>query len=530
VRGGGFQERARGGQPLYQVNDIGAGSGSGAAALVLDRGLYRAPARPAFGQRAGDARRNAAEIDLVVDLGQRIGSGEWFRGLLTCTALCYAAWSLGPSFVPLPGASPMPFPDAQFEESRALAIAPLAYGADTGRRMAPTDAVEPLAESPERPIIDLRATLGRGDGFARVLERAGVAGAEADRVATMIGEIMPIGDIRPGTVMDLRLGRRPNRTVARPLERLTFRARFDLRIEMARAGGALTLTRIPIAVDETPLRIQGRVGASLYRSARAAGAPARAVEAYIRALNTQVSVPSGINSDDRFDIIIEHRRAATGETETGPLLYAGLNRSSGRDLQLMQWASEGRSQWFEASGVGRQSGGWQQPVPGRVTSNYGLRMHPILGYARMHRGLDFRASYGTPILAVADGRVNATGWAGGYGRQVRLAHASGIVTSYSHMSRIAVSPGSSVRQGQVIGYVGSTGLSTGPHLHFETYRNGAHINPRSVRFVGRAQLSGGELASFRSRLRGLLSTPLGAARTQQASGAGASASTARTAP
>ena len=113
------------------------------------------------------------------------------------------------------------------------------------------------------------------------------------------------------------------------------------------------------------------------------------------------------------------------------------------------------------------------------------------------------------------------GWAGGYGRQVRLDHASGLATSYSHMSRIAVRRAARVRQGQVIGYVGSTGLSTGPHLHFEIYRNGATINPRSVRFVGRAQLSGGELASFRSRLRSLLGTPLGAARTQQAAADGA---------
>ena len=504
---------------MYQANDIGVASGSGTAALALDGGRYRTPAaRPAFGHKAESLRARAGELDLVVDLGQRIGSREWLRGFVTCFGLCYAAWSLAPSFEPLAGAAPAPLPDAQFEETRTLAIAPLAYGGDTGRRMAPTDAVEALAESPERPIIDLRATLGRGDGFASVLERAGVAAAEAARIATMIGDIVPTGEIRPGTVMDLTLGRRPNRTVARPLDKLTFRARFDLRVELARVAGALTLTRIPIAVDETPLRIQGLVGASLYRSARAAGAPARAVEAYIRALNTQLSVPAGINRDDRFDIIIEHRRAATGETETGDLLYAGLNRSGGRDLQLMQWQNDGRSQWFEASGVGRRSGGMTQPVPGPITSNYGLRMHPILGYARMHRGIDFRAGYGSPILAVADGTVARAGWAGGYGNQVRLSHASGVGTSYSHMSRIAVRAGAHVRQGQVIGYIGTTGLSTGPHLHFETYRNGAAVNPRSVHFVGRAQLSGASLASFRSRLRSLLGTPVGA---NQSPGTGA---------
>jgi murein DD-endopeptidase MepM/ murein hydrolase activator NlpD len=501
---------------LYQFNDISGASGSGTAALSLDHAIFRARApSPAFGQKA-QPRRRFGEVDLVVDLGQRIGSAEWLRGFATCAALCYAAWSLGPTMAPLPGASPATMPEAHFDEIRTLSIAPLAFGADTGRRMAPTDAVEPLTQSPERPIIDLRATLGRGDGLARVLERAGVGGAEADRIATMIGEVVPVTDIRPGTVMDLTLGRRPNRMVARPLEKLAFRARFDLRIEVARTGDGLALIRIPIAVDETPLRIQGRVGESLYRSARAAGVPARIVETYIRALTSQISVPAGLSSSDRFDIIIEHRRAATGEVETGQLLYAGLDRSGGRDLQMMQWTSEGRTQWFEASGVGRQSAGLQQPVPGPITSNYGLRMHPVLRYSRMHRGLDFRASYGTPILAAADGRVTGAGWAGGYGRQVRIVHAGGLGTSYSHMSRIAVAHGSTVRRGQVIGYVGSTGLSTGPHLHYEMYRNGATINPRSVRFTTRSLLSGGDLASFRSRLRNLLGTPLGAARVQQA--------------
>jgi murein DD-endopeptidase MepM/ murein hydrolase activator NlpD len=512
---------------LYQFSDITAASGSGSAAAVFRSPFRPAPATSGFGQKNSSFRAPVGGVDLVVDLGQRIGSREWFRGLATCSALCYAAWSLAPSAAALPGAAPAPFNDAQFEEARALAIAPLALGADTGRRMAPTDAVEALPESPERPIIDLRATLGQGDGLARVLERAGVGGAEADEIATLVGGVLPVTEIRPGTIIDLTLGRRPNRMVARPLEKLAFRARFDLRIELSRANGVLALTRIPIAVDETPLRIQGRVGASLYRSARAAGAPARAVEAYIRALTSQISVPAGLSADDRFDIIIEHRRAATGETEIGALLYAGLGRASGRDLQLMQWTSEGRTQWFEASGVGRQSGGLQQPVPGPITSNYGLRMHPILGYSRMHRGLDFRASYGTPIVAAADGRVSRSGWAGGYGRQVRISHASGLSTSYSHMSRISVSPGASVRRGQVIGYVGSTGLSTGPHLHYEMYRNGASINPRSVRFMQRSQLAGSDLANFRSRLRNLLGTPVGAARGQQAA---ATQATARTAP
>jgi murein DD-endopeptidase MepM/ murein hydrolase activator NlpD len=525
---GGDNEGAGGSSALYQFSDIAAGAGGGTAALSLDDLLQRSRPVPTYTDRVHDLGHRLSELDLVVDLGSRIGSTDWFRGFATCAALCYAAYSFAPGMEPIIGASPAPLPEAQFEEVRALSIAPLAYGADTGRRMAATEAVEPLADTPERPSLDLSATLGSGDGFARVLERAGVAEAEAEEVAKMVAAVMPLAEIKPGTGMNITLGRRPNKNVSRPLDALDFRARFDLNLSVQRVDGRLTLKRLPIAVDHTPLRIQGRVGSSLYRSARAAGVPAKAIETYLRAIATQISVGS-VSADDRFDFIIEHKRAATGETETGQLLYAGLNRPRGKDLQMMQWTQGGKAQWFEATGVGKQSGMLQRPVPGTVSSNYGMRRHPILGYSRMHRGMDFRAGYGTPILAATDGRVTAAGNAGGYGKQVRIAHGGGLATSYSHMSRILVKPGQQVRQGQVIGHVGSTGLSTGPHLHYEMYSNGVPVNPASVKFTSRAQLSGGELASFRGKLRNLLSTPVGAARAKQEEVQSASSEKANTA-
>ncbi len=492
---------------MYQFRDIGQ---SGGAAIIARDGAFHRPAiARGFGRRADTPRSFVPDVDLVVDLGVRIGTREWFRGLATCAVLCFGAYSLAPEARAMTGASPGPLPAPHREEARALAIQPLALGADTGKRMAPTDAVEPLASAPERPRIDLIATLGRGDAFERVPERAGVAEAEAEAVAAMVAEHVALADIRPGTVVNLTLGRRPNMRVARPLETLTFRASLDLRITIVRAGDQLVLEPTAIAIDETPLRIQGRVGSSLYRSARAAGAPARAVEAYIRALATQLNVGQ-IGADDVFDIVLEHRRAATGESETGRLLFAGLERASGRDLKLMQWEAGGQAQWFEASGVGRQSGALTQPVPGRITSGYGFRTHPVLGYRRFHRGLDIGAAPGSPVLAATVGRVPPAGWGGGYGNVVEIRHAGGLAPRYGHMSRIAVRGGQNVRQGQVIGYVGSTGLSTGPHLHYELFRNGRLVDPRTVRFVTRSQLSGADLAGFRARLRTLLALPIGA--------------------
>ena len=175
----------------------------------------------------------------------------------------------------------------------------------------------------------------------------------------------------------------------------------------------------------------------------------------------------------------------------------------------MPWTIEGNTQWFEASGVGRETAGLTQPVPGPITSGFGVRVHPILGYRRFHRGLDIGAAYGTPILAPTDGQVARAGWGGGYGNVVELHHGGGIATRFGHMSRIAVAPGQRVRQGQVIGYVGTTGLSTGPHLHYEMFRNGELVDPRSVRWVSRSQLSGADLEGFRSRMRSLLALPVG---------------------
>ncbi len=146
-----------------------------------------------------------------------------------------------------------------------------------------------------------------------------------------------------------------------------------------------------------------------------------------------------------------------------------------------------------------------------MTSRYGMRRHPILGYRRMHSGVDYAASYGTPIYAVSDGVVSFAGRNGGHGKFVKIKHANGLGSGYAHMSRIAVSRGARVKGGQVIGYVGSTGLSTGPHLHFEVYRGSRKVDPLSVRFESRPQISGKELDSFRKRLESLQSVPVGVA-------------------
>lgn len=480
-----------------------------------------------WGQRYDEWRLGVSRwfegLDLAPDLAEDIGSRRWLRGLGTMVALGVFALAFWPDLTPLEARPAMPQAEDVDSELRSQMILPLALGGDSGRRMGPTQAVIPLKSAPERPQIQLMVTLAPGDSFASMLRRAGVAAGDIDRAAALIGQAVPLGEITPGTQMDVLLGRRPAPGEPRPLDSLAFRARFDLELALTRPGvgeiaedgtpvvpsGPLALKRNVIRVDDTPLRVRGVVGSSLYRSMRQAGVPASAVQEYLKALDAQIDMDREVRATDEFDIIIGYRRAATGERQAGQLLYAGVDRAGKARTQLMRWGKDGR--FYEASGVGEQRRGLLAPVPGPTTSGFGMRRHPILGYTRMHAGLDFKARYGTPIVAVSDGRVSAAGRAGGCGIAVRLEHGSGLSTRYCHMSRMAVSAGQSVRRGQVIGYVGSTGLSTGPHLHYEMYRGGRAINPASVAFVTRAELSGTELIDFRRQLLRLKEIEVGAA-------------------
>ncbi|WP_296721748.1 M23 family metallopeptidase [Erythrobacter sp.] len=462
-------------------------------------------------------------VDLAPDLADNIGSRRWFRGLGTMVGLGALALAFWPDLTPLEARPAMPQDKAVTSELRSQMILPLALGADSGRRMGPTGQVIPLKSAPERPQIQMLVTLASGDSFVTMLRRAGVSAVDIDRAAALVEQAVPLADIAPGTQIDVLLGRRIAAGQPRPLDSLAFRARFNLELELTRPGvgeiaedgtpivpnGPLALKRNIIRVDETPLRVRGTVGSSLYRSMRRAGVPASAVQDYLKTLDSQIDMDREVRSTDEFDIILSYRRAATGERQAGQLLYAGIERGGEPKTQLMRWGSEGR--FYEASGVGEQRNGLLAPVPGSITSGFGMRRHPILGYRRLHAGMDFRARHGTPIVAVSDGRVSSAGRAGGCGIAVRLEHGSGLSTRYCHMSRMAVSRGQQVRRGQVIGYVGSTGLSTGAHLHYEMYRGGRAINPSSVAFVTRAELSGTELIDFRRQLIRLKEVETGAA-------------------
>ncbi|HEX6740893.1 MAG TPA: M23 family metallopeptidase [Sphingomicrobium sp.] len=269
------------------------------------------------------------------------------------------------------------------------------------------------------------------------------------------------------------------------------------------SGGAAPSEAAPVE-EADYVRASGRIGSNLTAALQRAGVPERIGREYVGVLTHAIPLANGLSVDDRFDLVYERG-------DKGRLLYVGLDRVARADVELLKWTDGRATIWVNGDGVGgATSQGMRMPVRGRVTSGFGSRFHPILGYARMHSGLDLAAAYGSPIVAAADGRVVSAGWHGGYGQLVKIVHTGGLATMYGHMSRIVAHSGESVRQGQVIGYVGSTGLSTGPHLHYEVLKNGRAVNPSSVKLAAApAALQGEKLHRFQGALRSLMVLPAG---------------------
>ena len=258
----------------------------------------------------------------------------------------------------------------------------------------------------------------------------------------------------------------------------------------------------PASLPNGPLRIRGIAGDELYWSLRSAGANPQVAAQYLSALATEIDVGE-IGRADSFDLVLGNDRQ---------LLYAGLQRVGESSLQLVKWAANGRDEWIDAANANRpapaESSGFILPAQGPVTSYFGYRYHPILHFVRFHAGIDIGAGWGSPVVAAADGQVAAAGWSGGYGREVQIAHGGGIMSLYGHMSEIVAQPGSYVRAGQVIGYVGSSGLSTGPHLHFEVRQGGQPVNPLAVRFTSAPVVDTHLADAVKARLKALLSVGL----------------------
>ncbi len=258
---------------------------------------------------------------------------------------------------------------------------------------------------------------------------------------------------------------------------------------------------------------------SLYLSTAASGVPGSVTDQLASMFAYDVDFQRDIRNGDSFEVFFTSYFDEAGRlAKAGDVLYASLTlQGAERALWRFQRGSAFEPEYFDAQGRTARRSLLKTPIEAaRVSSGFGMRRHPILGYSKMHRGIDFAAPTGTPVKASGDGVVVMAGRNGGYGNYVRIRHTDSFETAYAHLNGFAkgLSDGDAVRQGQIIGYVGSTGLSTGPHLHYEILVDGERIDPAQVKLDVSKPLSGLDLAEYEKQRRAIetlmRATPLNA--------------------
>ena len=351
--------------------------------------------------------------------------------------------------------------------------------------------------APEAIPVQIR----RGETFEQAVRRTGIAAEEASAVAATLSSAMDMSAIRAGlrfetAIAKPRAGRGDPRLIG-----LTLRTGPASQVTVSRTfDGALRLRALEEKVTQEIVVLNGKVEGSLSRSAQREGVPASVRRKAGQLFSHKFDLDRDIRASDDFTYVYGRTVTENGRTiGTDGLLYAELK---GVAFYRFQPAGAKEPQYFDATGKNTRSAFMRTPLERgfRVSSSYGFRRHPIAGYRKMHQGIDFAAGTGTPVVAPADGVVvEARRW-GGYGNWLRIRHSNGLETGYGHLSRYAsgMRAGQRVRQGQVVAYVGSTGASTGPHLHYEIWRGGQRINPAGVRTTEGTVLSGADLAAFRA--------------------------------
>ena len=268
-----------------------------------------------------------------------------------------------------------------------------------------------------------------------------------------------------------------------------------------------------------------RLYQSIYETALRNKVPASVIEDMVRIYSYDVDFQRKVQPGDSFDVFFAGEDEGSAITEKTEVLFASLTvGGETKKYYRFQTPDDSVVDYYDETGKSAKKFLVRKPVNNAIMrSGFGGRRHPILGYVKMHTGVDWATPYGTPIFASGNGVVEKVGWEGGYGKYVRLKHNNGYETAYGHMSAFAkgMEPGKRVRQGQVIGFVGSTGMSTGAHVHYEILVNGRFVDPMRIKLPRGRSLDGPLMTSFekeRDRLDTMMNNRGGAARVSDATG------------
>lgn len=474
------------------------GAGVVGIALIAAIGwiaLDRNPTPPTQAPTAGTTPVHAVDLPLPQDVPPPVQSSD-----------------IAATPAPIPaGASQPPSSDVEPPSPRAEAPAPAppSTSPDAGAPP-PTAAATPRDEDDEdkpEPTdrYEVTVRIEKGDKLESLLRDMDFAPDAIHNAFAALKPVLKNAHLPVGETITLRVQTLPQADAKPILQGLVIRpeARREITLERGSDGGYAAKQRTFDVVLKL-VRTGGVVKGSLRGSADAAGVPPPVLSEMLRAFSWDVNFQYDVKGGDRFAVLIEQPYTTDGRpVSTGRVLWAQLSTGAGKAVyNIYRFKPRtGADFFYYGNGQSVVKSFLRTPMDlSRVSSRFGLRNHPILGFTSMHSGVDFAAPYGTPVLATGAGTVVAAGPNGGYGNWVKIDHGSGYATGYGHLARFApgIRPGVRVRQGQVVGFVGSTGLSTGPHLHYELHQKGKPVNPLNARATQRASLTGKDLEMFRA--------------------------------
>jgi len=376
------------------------------------------------------------------------------------------------------------------------------FQAKPGPSQAETSAQQADTEPAASDRYDLTLRLQKGDTIDKLLADIDVPEADRKQIDQALQAILKKRRIAVGEEIELEVQTIPTQPDAPRVLSLSVRPQPEREfIVKRRDDGSYTGEEKTYRVSPRIVRVQSERQGSLQQSGIAAGAPSAAMVEFIRAMSYDVDFQRELKMGMKFTVLLEQLVTSDGLVTHPGRLLAGELHLGKRTVTVIRFRPQGGAdQFYNPKGESVVRSFLRTPMDAsKVTSRFGMREHPILGYSAMHTGVDFGAPSGTPILAAGAGKVAMAGYNGGYGIFVKLEHTREIGTGYGHMSRLGpgIKPGVAVRQGQVIGFVGSTGMSTGPHLHYEFYRSGRAVNPLAQKFAMQASVGGKDLARFK---------------------------------
>ena len=356
-----------------------------------------------------------------------------------------------------------------------------------------------LVDNLEPKYKKIKHKIKSGETFDKILESYSIEKSEILKIKNSLKDKVNLNKLNTKQIIQFNLDKTNNK-----ISEFVYQTSNTQKIFLKRniESDKFKEEILSIKLDKKIVYNENIILQSLYKAATDENIPANTIIEFARIYGFQVDFQRDIRKQDKFQIMYEIFLNEKNEiVETGEILFANL-KLSGQDNSLYYFDKDGSQGHYDKNGKSVKKALMKTPINGaRLSSPFGMRKHPIDGFNKMHRGTDFAAPMGTPIMASGDGVVKKAGWCGGGGNCVKIKHNSTYQTIYAHMSKFArgIKTGVRVKQGQTIGYVGSTGKSTGPHLHYEVIVNGKKVNSQKLKLPSGKILKGKERKIFETK-------------------------------